>query len=427
MLALEPTPEQMFDPKAYAGLYKPVTQGSTLPPWCYTSEEYYKAEVKHLFMKVWNFLGRADRIPNPGDFFTVTYVGVPLLIVRGKDMRVRAFANTCRHRGAQVEAKDHGNCRAFKCEYHGWVYDLDGSLRGAAGMEKTENFDRGKYGLVPVRLETWGGFIFINFDRDADDLTTYLGDLPTTMAAYDCENLRVARIVTHEVNCNWKTHIENAMEDYHVATVHGTTLSKLQVEHWNVATKGAWFNMRERHKKGTRALLEEDRQHELPRIKTLTGHADEGTNFVCLNPSTMLGMTCDTVWYIELQPQGPHKTRVQVGSCFPKETIERPDFQDKVKYYYKRWDKSIGEDNIIAEVQHRGLLSPFAQPGRMSHLEPLIPQLGAWWVDHVMRGVTADKRKKAAPAATARRAAPAPRSQAKSKAKSGAKAKAKRR
>ncbi|MCP4329802.1 MAG: Rieske 2Fe-2S domain-containing protein [Alphaproteobacteria bacterium] len=292
---MQVSPEIMFDPATYAKSRLPVTEAETLPAWCYTSEDYHRAEIKNLFMKVWNFFGRVDRIPEPGDFFTVTFVGVPIIIVRGKDGRVRALANTCRHRGAMVMSGE-GNCRSFVCPYHGWSYDLDGRLKGAGGMDQTEDFRLEDNGLIELRLETWGGFIFVNFDHDAGPLLDYLGDFPETMASYGCENLVCTRRKIHEVDCNWKIHIENAMEDYHIPMVHKASISAKKIEHWNEPAKGNWFNMRERHDRTTRALLEEDRAHELPHIKSLEGHAAEGTNFVCLNPSTMLGMTLDLVF-----------------------------------------------------------------------------------------------------------------------------------
>src|ERR1700689_2443418 len=120
----------MFNPALYESVRRPSTDAETLPPWCYTSEEFHRAEVKNLFMKVWNLLGRAERLPNPGDYFTVNYVGIPLLIVRGGDRKLRAFSNVCRHRGARL-ADGEGNCRAISCPYHGWTYGLDGALLNA--------------------------------------------------------------------------------------------------------------------------------------------------------------------------------------------------------------------------------------------------------------------------------------------------------
>src|SRR5688572_30293903 len=89
----------LFDPRTYANVRKPLLEAETLPPACYTSEEFFKREVETIFMKVWNFVGRADLAPNSGDYYTVDFAGVPLLIVRGEDNQVRAFVNSCRHRG----------------------------------------------------------------------------------------------------------------------------------------------------------------------------------------------------------------------------------------------------------------------------------------------------------------------------------------
>ena len=381
-----PTTE-MFDPRTYDGIRKSAIEATTLPPDCYTSAEFFRAEVDHLFMKVWNFIGRADRIPKTGDYFALDFAGVPLIVVRDRDGSVKALANTCRHRGARlVDAEMLDTIaitRGLKCPYHGWVYGLGGELKGCPGMEQTVGFEKSQYGLVRVRLETWGGFMFVNFDGEAPPLLEYLGDMPEALAAYDCENLVVTRIKVHEVECNWKIHIENAMEEYHLPSVHGSTLNLLDFEHFDVPAKGAWMAIREKHA-GTRALLEEDRGHAFPAIPGVHGHAAEGTNYVCINPSTMLGMTIDCVWYIELHPLGPARTRVVVGSCFPKATTQLPDFAARAAYNYKRWDKSIAEDNEIARIQQRGMNSALARPGRLSSHEYLIPKLGKWWIEHTV-------------------------------------------
>lgn len=375
----------MFQPATYVRVRPPAGYAETLPPWCYTSEDFYRAEVDRIFMDSWNFLGRAERAANPGDYFTVDLVGVPVLIVRGEDGCLRAFANTCRHRGTCV-AKGEGNTRALVCPYHGWTYFLDGRLRGARGLEGMQDFEPARYGLHQFRLETWGGFIFVNFHSDTEPLSHWLGDLPAQMESYDCDNFLLTRRVEFDVACNWKSHIENSVEDYHVPSVHSNTLQQIQggYEHSYPETTGNWLVMRERHS-GTRALLVEDLAHALPRIPTLTGHAAEGTNFVCLFPCTLLAFTTDSMWYIELYPQGPHRTKLAVGMCFPRETTKRQDFEESSGYYYKRWVTALGEDNDITEQQLRGLRSPFAKVGRVSPLEALIPKMGRWWLDRILR------------------------------------------
>ena len=377
-----------FDRAAFANVFKAVEEAESLPPWCYTSKDYYDLEVENLFSRSWNFFGHVDQVAQPGDFLCVEYLDSPIVIVRGHDGQIRAFANTCRHRGTPV-ADGQGNCRAFTCPYHGWVYDLDGTLHGAPGMEKTAGFDPAANGLRRLRLEVFGCFMFVNFDDDAQPLIDYLGDFPALMGSYALENLALVRKAVHEVPCNWKVHIENAMEEYHLPMVHRATLNPKDMEHSAAPTSANWLDIRERHDDHTRALLIEDLAHELPHIPGLEGRAAGGTNYVCLNPSTMLGMTLDSVWYLELQPHGPDHTRVIHGACFPKETVARADFVGKVPYYYKRWDTALDEDNAIAALQHRGLKSRFARPGRFSHLEPLIPQLAQWWVARTIPGAAA--------------------------------------
>ena len=373
----------MYDRASFANVFKPVEQAESLPPWCYTTQAFFDVEVENLFMRVWNFFGHVDQVANAGDYITVDYVGIPLIIVRGDDGEIRAVANSCRHRGTPV-ADGEGNCRAFTCPYHGWVYDLDGRLHSCPGMEKTEGFDMSAQGLIPLRLEVFGCFMFINFDGNAQPLINYLGDFPEILGSYGLENLTLVRRLVHEVPCNWKVHIENAMEEYHLPMVHQVTLNPKEMEHSAAPTSENWLDIREHHDNHTRSLLIEDLVHELPHIPTLEGRAAGGTNYVCLNPSTMLGMTLDSVWYLELQPQGPNHTRVVHGACFPSETVARADFEQKVPYYYKRWDTTLAEDNGIAARQQRGLSSPFARPGRFSHLEPLVPELAQWWLKHII-------------------------------------------
>src|SRR5258706_14609857 len=125
-----PEPSDLFAAAHYAGVRRPVEQASNLPPWCYTSEAFFAREVERIFRKEWNFVGRAERIPKPGDYFAVEIAGVPVLIVRGADDAVRAFSNICRHRGCIV-ARGEGNRGQFVCPYHAWTYALSGELVAA--------------------------------------------------------------------------------------------------------------------------------------------------------------------------------------------------------------------------------------------------------------------------------------------------------
>ncbi len=120
----------IFDPSHYRSVRRPTLEAETLPPWAYTSQAFYEREVDTIFIKVWNFIGRADHIAHPGDYFTLEMVGVAIIVVRDTEGALRGFVNSCRHRGTLL-VEGEGNCRAFKCPYHSWVYSLDGALLGA--------------------------------------------------------------------------------------------------------------------------------------------------------------------------------------------------------------------------------------------------------------------------------------------------------
>jgi hypothetical protein len=133
---------------------------------------------------------------------------------------------------------------------------------------------------------------------------------------------------------------------------------------------------------GTRALLTGDTG--FPRIPTLAGKAAKGSYYPLMFPSTMFGCTVDCMWWLELHPITPSRTRLIVGSCFPDDVIARQDFDEIVQRYFKRWDISIPEDNGISALQQLGLSSPYSKPGRLSHAEPLVHVFNNWVLDRVI-------------------------------------------
>ena len=371
----------LFRPETYAAVRRPLLEASTLPPACYTSPAFYRREVQTIFMKVWNFIGRADRIPDAGDYFTIEFAGVPVIVMRGADGEVRAFANSCRHRGALL-LDGEGNCRAIRCPYHSWTYDTDGKLIVAPEMDATSGFDPAEWHLTPIRLEDWAGFIFINFDDTAPSLRQYLGDLPHKLESYRFDDMVCVRRREYVLNCNWKIYVENAMEAYHIATVHRSTLSRQKGKPSEAQPADGEYCALFKEHKGTRALLAGDVG--FPEMPDLQGMAAQGSWYPLLYPSTMFGCTYDCMWWLELHPMGPEKTKLIVGSCFPRSSVARPDFEEVVQRYYKRWDISIPEDNHISELQQRGLSSPLARQGRLAHAEPLVHTFGNWVLDHVL-------------------------------------------
>ena len=375
----------IFDPRHYQPVRRPLLDAETMPVWCYTSEAFYRREVERIFHKAWNFIGAADRLRDPGDYFTINFAGVPIIVLRDTEGELRAFANSCRHRGSAL-LEGSGNCRLIACPYHSWSYHLDGSLAAAPAMHKTHDFDSADHALVPIALDTWGGFLFVNFDPDAAPLADYLGDLPERVAPYRLDQMACARRKEYVMECNWKLFVENAKESYHIATVHRQTINKYASArssgYWIEETNGQYCTTFAQHE-GSMALLKGDTG--FPPIESLEGLPEAGgTRAPLIYPSTYLACTIDCAWYLELHPLGPSRTRLIHGALFPKDRLVRNDFEDVAKNYYKRWDITIEEDIVASERQQRGLDSPFARAGRFSYREPLVHEIDNWVLDRVL-------------------------------------------
>jgi choline monooxygenase len=376
-----PKPADIMDPSLYDSVRRPLLEATCLPPWCYTSQEFFDREVERIFLKTWNFLGREDEIPEPGDYLVVDMFGESLLALRGEDGRVRAFANVCRHRGTRL-LSGKGHCRAVICPYHGWTYSREGRLIGARGMERAVGFDKGENGLIPIRLEAWAGFMFVNLSDSGPALTEHLGNMPEKFACYRFEDMVCVRRKEYDLACNWKIYIENAMEDYHTATVHRTSIG-LQ-ETIREDAQGEWDAIHMAQDRTIAVLPTDDPP--FPHIEGLTGPAAVGSYFVILYPSTFFATTKDCMWWLQQLPQGPKRTRVVIGSCFPRSTVERPDFKVGLDKYYRRWDKALPEDNAISEQQQKGLICSLNRPGRLSHHEPIVHTIANWVLDRVLDG-----------------------------------------
>ena len=381
----------LFDPRTYEAVRRPLLEAETLPVECYTSPEFFQREIDTIFMKVWNFIGRADYIPNPGDYYTQDFAGVPLLIVRGDDGKVQAFINSCRHRGAKM-VTGKGSSKGIKCGYHGWMYKTDGALMAAPGMAASKGFDKADYPLLKVKTGIWAGFIFVNFEADSESLEHYLGTIDMPFSSYHLENMVCTQRKVYEVDCNWKIYVENAMEAFHVPHVHRASINRQRGSVANDrtfdSTAGDWVVMHKEHE-GTRAVILGDAS--FPRLPGLTGKAAKGTYYPLLYPSTMLGCAIDCMWFLEIHPVTATTMRLVVGACFPKEVTQRPDFDEIVKNYYKRWDITTAEDIAISVQQQEGISNKFSKPGRLSEHEPLVHAIDNWVLDHVL-GVKNRKR-----------------------------------
>ena len=200
-----------------AQLKKP---GFAIDPYFYRSHVTYQWELEQIIYKSWIYAGHISQIPNKGDYFLFEIGEDSVIVSRDGNGMVCALHNICRHRGARVCEDKNGNSKSFVCPYHGWVYDIDGTLKVARDMESLEGFCRDDYGLKKVRLEIFEGMIFINCDSEAADFRAPLEKMKVQLGAYDLGSAKIAESKVYEIDANWKLCLENYLECYHCATSH---------------------------------------------------------------------------------------------------------------------------------------------------------------------------------------------------------------
>ena len=199
-----------------------IADGRTIPFDWYSDPAVLRLERERIFRRTWQYAGRADQVAEPGAFFTCDLAGVPIVVVRDEEGGLRAFLNVCRHRGSLV-CEGEGKRASLQCPYHAWTYGLDGSLRAAPRSDRVPDFDKDVLGLVPVAVDAWGPFVFVNPDQETEPLAETLGELPVLVAAsgIDLDSLRfLKRASGDEYAANWKVCSENYLECYHCQVAH---------------------------------------------------------------------------------------------------------------------------------------------------------------------------------------------------------------
>ena len=197
---------------------------SGLPAWSFFNNEMFEAEKDLLFRRHWQLICHSNDIPNAGDFITWNLIGERALVIRGKDGKIRAFHNLCKHRGSRVIADDAGTCKStITCPFHGWTYNLDGTLRGASRPSSLPKLDPVEYGLPPLEMDIWNGFIFVRFQPGPQPaLSDILKKFDDEVSQYELFDLKPTGdgFWTEEIDANCKCVRDVDNEGYHVPMAH---------------------------------------------------------------------------------------------------------------------------------------------------------------------------------------------------------------
>jgi len=213
----------------------PLAEAYTIPALWYTDARVAELENRNVFSRVWQAIARADQVASPGEYATATVAGEPIVVVRGSDGKLRAFYNVCRHHAMNVMNEPCGQAQHMRCPYHGWTYSLEGELRGMTEFEGVQNFDRAQNGLVPVRVETWENFVFVNLDPQAAPLLDFLGALVGLARPLGFMSLQFVERRSYTLQCNWKVYVDNFLDGgYHVPHMHKGLNSVLDYKNYTI-------------------------------------------------------------------------------------------------------------------------------------------------------------------------------------------------
>jgi choline monooxygenase len=329
-----------------------LSRAWTLPANLYFDAAVFAEEKETIFARTWQVVGHCDQVKNAGDYFTTELVGEPLLIVRGSDGKLRAFYNVCRHR-AGPPAEGCGSRKLFRCGYHGWTYGLDGSLISATEIEGVEGFRREDFALVPVQVEEWFNFVFVNLNPEARPLRVSVGELTQEVERFPFTGVKRFERRSYEMNCNWKTYVDNYLEGYHLPSVHPGLNRELDYNAY-VVEPHAEYVRQFSPIRGAQAGDTTPRRYQ--------AGEDLTTDYFWIFPNWMLNCYPDNVSLNIVLPLGPERSLAIFEWFLPEKEHNSTAAKASVEFS----DQIQAEDVAICERVQKNLRSRSYSRGRFS-------------------------------------------------------------
>ena len=343
----------MPDSPATIEIHPQIAQAWSLPAEFYIGRHIAAEEKAKIFARTWQVVGHHHQIGNSGDFFTCELAGEPLLLVRGAKGELRAFYNVCRHR-AGPPAEGCGSRKLFRCGYHGWTYGLDGQLISAPEFEDVQEFDRQHFALAPVRAQEWFNLIFVNLDAQAEPLEKSLGLLPAQAERFAFREMKLFERRIYEMNCNWKTYVDNYLEGYHLPSVHPGLNRELD---YNAYTVEAYARHVRQFSPIRGAQPGDETSRRYPEAR-----ADLTTDYFWIFPNWMLNCYPDNVSLNIVLPLDTERSQAIFEWYLPEKDLGSAAAKASVEFS----DQIQREDVAICETVQKNLHSRSYQRGRYS-------------------------------------------------------------
>ena len=339
-----------------------LQQDLSLPGWLYRDPEYFEVEMRRVIRPAWQVVCHESEIAAAGEWRSLELLGESVIVIRGGDGEVRAFANVCRHRGSRLVEGTGGCAKRLTCPYHGWTYAADGRLIGIPHREDYEALDPADWGLFPVELERWRGFLFVRLEGGGPGVAEMMEPYEAEVAPYRIEQVRaLGRITLRPRDVNWKNVADNYSDGLHIPVAH-PGLTRLfgggyGIEAGEHADR-MWGDLVERP---SRNLSERAYQNFLP--------ADAGRRWLYFKlwPNVAFDLYPDQVDFMHFVPVSPTETLIrEVSYALPDDRRE----MKAARYLNWRINRRVNDEDtaLIRRVQ-QGMASSRYTPGPLGRSE----------------------------------------------------------
>lgn len=359
----------------------------SLPPECFTDEDFYKFELNAVWGHEWFCVGRENDIPKSGDYYTINVGDDPLIVIRDRSGSVNVVSNVCQHRGMLI-VEGRGNTRRLRCPLHAWVYNTSGELTSAPGLtdKDEEDFNIKDVCLPKIRTDVWQGFIFITYDESLPPLSDRLANLGEQLSNYKMSELKASEPLKYEAfDWNWKIFND---ECYHCSYLHGGSWGEMfplpqcnvdETVKFNDADNGlVSYNLISPHKDAapthTGSILQ-------PAMEGLTDQEREQLTYVTVAPNLLIVAMPDKVKFFTWLPKSATESWYGVSWMYPESTLALDTYQQNFQQEHDDLWQVMEEDLFAWRRMQEGCHSQFAVRGRLTSEELVIQRLQNWLID----------------------------------------------
>ena len=367
---------EVLDIKKIEAVNKAIEKAHGLPNECYTSEKYMMIERERVFQDKWTVIGIGSSVPNPGDALPYNLLGIPLIILRDKERKIRVFHNVCSHRGHKLLDKPCSLKNLLRCPYHSWSYDLEGKLVatphiGGLNIHESEKFEKSKSNLKEVRSKIWMDIIFININNNEIEFDEYVRPLEDRWLKFISKDDQNSLIYSRDygyfnldVKSNWKFAIENYCESYHLPWIH-PELNKVSniSDHYHIQGlpnryAGQGSNKYEQPLKGNKSFAN---------FSNWPKEFSKNSEYIALFPNVMIGLHIDHFYVFWLEPISVNETKEHLAMYYVgEESANGKEFENMRKENSRFWKGVMSEDIKAIEGMQEGRSSPSYNGGNFS-------------------------------------------------------------